>query len=47
MTSIINTAITVTAITVTGMHVGVDSQKGEMVMSNVRCKKLVSSKLSE
>jgi hypothetical protein len=46
MTSII-AAITVTTITVTGMRVGADCQQGEMVMTNICCKKLVSSKLSE
>jgi len=44
MTSIVTTAIT---ITVTGMRVGTDRQQGEMVMTNICCKKLVSSKLSE
>jgi hypothetical protein len=47
MTSIVNAAITITAITVTGKHVGADSHNGEMVMFIVCCKKLVSSKLSD
>jgi len=47
MTSIVNAAITVTTITVTGMRVGMDCQQGEIVMTNICCKKLVSSKLIE
>jgi hypothetical protein len=42
MTSVITAAITVTTITVTGMQVGANSQQGEMVMTNICCKKLVS-----
>jgi hypothetical protein len=47
MTSIVTAAITVTVVTVTGMRVGADRQQGEMVMTNICCKKLVYSKLSE
>jgi hypothetical protein len=47
MTSIVSAAITVTTITVTGMHVGMGHQQGEMVMINICCKKLVSCKLIE
>jgi hypothetical protein len=47
MTSIVTTAITVTTITVTGMRLGADSEQGEVVMTNICCKKLISSKLSE
>jgi hypothetical protein len=47
MTSIITAAVTFTTITVTGMCVGADRQQGEMVMTNICCKKFVSSKLSE
>jgi hypothetical protein len=47
MTSIISATITVTTITVTGMRVGTDRQQGEKIMTNICCKKLVSSKLIE
>lgn len=45
MTSIITAATTTAAtITVTGMHVGTDSQQGVTIITDICCKKLVFSK---